>query len=278
MWFKTTNELAFMNSLKMKIAVILGIAQMSMGICMKGLNAIHFGRAVDFIFEFLPQIILMLALFGYMDLLIVIKWLNNYDHPGADPPSIITIMIDIPLKSAVVNGDPLIGDAAMNQRVSIILLLIALVTIPIMTFPKPFIDYAAIKAENKHIEEAEGNGYQSLDGGNDGENDNSDIKNEHKGEKKKIAHNPKDHGFGEVFIHQLIESIEFILGTISNTASYLRLWALSLAHSQLAKVFYENTILPGLNPAAPSVPFVKYSPNFSSSPDSLCSLVQLYWF
>lgn len=63
-------------------------------------------------------------------------------------------------------------------------------------------------------------------------------------EKKKNA--PKEEepheDASEIFVHQLIETIQFALGAVSNTASYLRLWALSLAHSQLANVFFDKTL------------------------------------
>ena len=53
-WFMAANNLTYTNSLKMKLAIILGVAQMSLGIFMKAVNALHFKKWYDLLFEFIP--------------------------------------------------------------------------------------------------------------------------------------------------------------------------------------------------------------------------------
>ena len=52
---------------------------MSLGVGLKALNNIYFKHTLELFHEFIPQILLLWVLFGYMDILIIIKWLTNYE-------------------------------------------------------------------------------------------------------------------------------------------------------------------------------------------------------
>lgn len=78
----------------------------------------------------------------------------------------------------------------------------------------------------------------------------------HKGDGA-AGHSEEEHDASEIFVHQMIETIEYVLGCVSNTASYLRLWALSLAHSQLAEVFLEKTVEGGIASGYSGIPLVR---------------------
>ena len=63
-WFIASNDLVFMNSFKMKWAVIFGVTQMVSGIFLHAINCIYFKDWLSFVFEFIPQVIYFVGLFG----------------------------------------------------------------------------------------------------------------------------------------------------------------------------------------------------------------------
>ena len=218
-WYVASNELSFLNSFKMKMSVIIGVLQMILGLFLKGFNGIYFGDYVDFLFEFIPQLIFMCLLFGYMCLMIYIKWGTDWSDDTSKAPSLISQLLMLFLNMGSTGPDkyktPLFHreDYHYQETFQYYALMISVICVPIMLLIKPTIEYFKLPKEN-NIENNENN-----------ENKKNEVT------------------ITDLAVNQIIETIEYVLGTVSHTASYLRLWALSLAHAQLAKVFFDITLL-----------------------------------
>lgn len=218
-WRGSRTELPFLNSLKMKMSILLGVTQMNVGIILSYFNAHFFNNSIDVRYQFVPQLIFLNSLFGYLSILIIIKWCTGSQ---ADLYHVMIYMFLSPMEELGEN------QLFWGQRpLQIFLLLIAIIAVPWMLFPKPFI----LKKLNS--ERFQGRSYGIL------RNSEMDLD----AEPGSLRQHHEEFNFSEVFVHQLIHSIEFVLGAVSNTASYLRLWALSLAHSELSTVFYEKVLL-----------------------------------
>lgn len=107
-WAYSSNDIAFSNSHKMKQAVIIGVLQMTMGLCLKGLNNIYFRDGLELVAETIPQLVFMLSAFGFMVYLIVYKWLSGSDF------SIITMLINNPL-SYIMGGSSVLSPLEHTQ-------------------------------------------------------------------------------------------------------------------------------------------------------------------
>ena len=61
-------------SFKMKISIILGVLHMLFGVCLSFWNHRYFQKPMNVYTEFIPQILFLCCMFGYLSLLMFIKW------------------------------------------------------------------------------------------------------------------------------------------------------------------------------------------------------------
>lgn len=243
-WNLASNRLTFLNSYKMKMSVILGVVHMCFGIILSVFNHLHFRRTFNLYLVFLPELLFLLCLFGYLVFMIVYKWLSFTAPDSQRAPSILIHFINMFLMQGG-PGQPLYTGQTGLQ---VFLLLVALLSVPVLLLGKPlylywlhkgrspFSMYRGYERVRRSSDEEislmrahdleEGTSMDSHASGSDSQSDEFD--------------------FADVFLHQSIHTIEYCLGCISNTASYLRLWALSLAHAQLSEVLWAMVMRVGL--------------------------------
>jgi len=237
-WAGASNQLLFLNSLKMKMSVLFGVLQMMLGLVLRFMNAAFFKSKIDFVCECIPMLIFMVCFFGWMDFMILYKWVTP-DFPNG-PPGIINSLICMamgPMGIGQTDTQPLWegeNGGMSSTAISSIGMNLAMLAIPWLLIFKPLCLGLASKKAPEAPKVSPGD-------------------NVEEGEQLMASHEHDEHeeGMDEIIIHQVIETIEYVLGTISHTASYLRIWALSLAHQQLSEVFFEKTISMGLNAPYP---------------------------
>jgi V-type H+-transporting ATPase subunit a len=213
-WMFKDNELIFTNSMKMKIAVSLGITQMMFGMVLQLIKQVRRRAWIELWLGWLPQVMYLGSFFVYMVALIVIKWCDKKNRIGEEGVNLIQVLISMILSPTSIEGRELYPHQGKIQN-GVIIVFIS--SIPLMLIVKPIVEMAIHGVGN---------------------------------------------GILECFVVTLIDTIEFTLSALSHTASYLRLWALSLAHSQLAHVLWDQLFLRGFgvsSSVAPVMMFVMFA-------------------
>uniref|UniRef100_A0A2K6PZ46 V-type proton ATPase subunit a n=1 Tax=Rhinopithecus roxellana TaxID=61622 RepID=A0A2K6PZ46_RHIRO len=244
-WNIATNKLTFLNSFKMKMSVILGIIHMLFGVSLSLFNHIYFKKPLNIYFGFIPEIIFMTSLFGYLVILIFYKWTAYDAHTSENAPSLLIHFINMFLFSYPESGYSMLYSG--QKGIQCFLVVVALLCVPWMLLFKPLV-LRRQYLRRKHLGTLNFGGIRVGNGPT--EEDAEIIQHDQLSTHSEDADEPTEDevfDFGDTMVHQAIHTIEYCLGCISNTASYLRLWALSLAHAQLSEVLWTMVIHIGLS-------------------------------
>uniref|UniRef100_A0AAY4AL25 V-type proton ATPase subunit a n=1 Tax=Denticeps clupeoides TaxID=299321 RepID=A0AAY4AL25_9TELE len=224
-WSVALNKLTFLNSYKMKMSVILGVTHMVFGVVLSLMNFIDFSKIF---LQFVPELIFMLFIFGYLVFLILFKWCVALKSDKA--PSILLLFINMMLFDYGSEESLLF---TCQKPLQIFLVVVAFLMVPWLLMAKPLLIY------RRHKKQVNPN-YGCCT------HDEDIYIHNHLHMVNAESSSDCEVSMGDVFVYQAIHTIEYCLGCISNTASYLRLWALSLAHAELSEVLWKMVLQPAL--------------------------------
>uniref|UniRef100_A0A8C9G672 V-type proton ATPase subunit a n=1 Tax=Pavo cristatus TaxID=9049 RepID=A0A8C9G672_PAVCR len=242
-WNIASNKLTFLNSYKMKMSVVIGIVHMIFGVVLSLFNHIYFKKYINIILQFIPEMIFIICLFGYLVFMIIFKWCHFDVHSSQSAPSILIHFINMFLFNY---SDASNAPLYLHQKeVQSFLVIFALIAVPWMLLIKPFILRANHQKARRMVRDVgHARGFRMAKAKLRQQTSRS-VCSELILETEEYEESLFN--FGDTFVHQAIHTIEYCLGCISNTASYLRLWALSLAHAQLSEVLWTMVMHNGLN-------------------------------
>ncbi|XP_076292008.1 V-type ATPase subunit a family protein Vha100-2 isoform X1 [Lasioglossum baleicum] len=245
-WVLAENKIIFLNSYKMKLSIIFGVVHMMFGVCMSVFNIMYFKKYSNFFLQFLPQLLFLIVLFFYLVALMFVKWVlysaasGDHAYSPTCAPSVLITFINMILQGEATMAEGCSQYMFPGQAiVQYVCIGIAIVCIPVMLFGKPV--YFLISKRSKSRGKVQNNGAQDIELQSDATQTIASTSEPAAG-----GSEHEEDSFGELMIHQSIHTIEYVLSTISHTASYLRLWALSLAHGQLSEVLWSMVLSAGL--------------------------------
>uniref|UniRef100_A0A1B6DQC3 V-type proton ATPase subunit a n=1 Tax=Clastoptera arizonana TaxID=38151 RepID=A0A1B6DQC3_9HEMI len=234
-WQTASNKIRFLNAFKMKLSIIIGVLHMLFGVALSLWNMRYFKKQTDIYTQFIPQVVFLVFLFLYMVFLMFFKWIfygpmeDLPNGPACAPSILITFINMVLFKAGSTPSDCITPYMFPGQYgIQMCLVLIALLCVPWMLFAKPYLVMKSRKKEHHLLNNHHGTG------------ENGDIENAvtTNVQQTPASGSHEEDDITEMFIHQGIHTIEYVLGSVSHTASYLRLWALSLAHAQLSEVLW----------------------------------------
>ncbi|CAH8564547.1 unnamed protein product [Dicrocoelium dendriticum] len=280
-WQMASNKIMLTNSIKMKMSIVLGVLHMLMGVCLGAFNHRFFGDPLAIWCELIPQVLFLSSIFLYLIVLIFYKWVAFAAEQSRIAPSLLINLINMARFSYKNEGPPPTQTFYSGQQtIQIILMLIAILSVPWMLLAKPlvlFLRHRAIATRLRGgyvnpsdsaiidvsgltnaglvddpmlggVGDCNGVGYADtipLHAADCRMSKASSITDHHS--TTSYSSDTEEFDLGDTMIYQAIHTIEYCLGCISNTASYLRLWALSLAHAQLSEVLWTMVLHNGLN-------------------------------